>query len=79
MARSGGTPRLALGPLFPCRRRPGQLVHFALAALESLAPRKGSQDWYAFTHLSFIHESIKFFLFFLLKKNFFFFKKKKKS
>lgn len=71
-----GTPRPALGPPFPCRRSPGQPVRFALAALESLAPGKGSQDRYAFTHLSFIHESIKFFLFFLY---FFFFLKKKEK
>lgn len=64
----GDTPRPVLGPPFPCRRSPGQPVQFAPAALESLAPGKGSQDRFAFTRLSFIHESIKFFLFFLLKK-----------
>lgn len=62
-----------LGPLFP-RRSPG---HIAPAASESLAPGQGSQDRNAFTRLSFIHETIKFFLFFLLKKKGGFFLKKK--
>lgn len=72
MAGAGSTLSPALGPPFPCRRSPGQPVRFAPAALESLAPGKGSQDRFAFTRLSFIHESIKFFLFFLLKKEGFF-------
>lgn len=79
MGGPGDTPRLVLGPSFPCRRSPGQPVQFAPAALESLALGKGSQGRFAFTRLSFIHESIKFFLFFLLKKKQTFFLLKKKS
>lgn len=72
--RGQGQPETGAWPLFPCRS-PGCPVQIAPAALESLAPAEGSQDRNAFTRLSFIHETIKFFLFFLLKtkkKGFFF-------
>lgn len=77
MVGARGSLRPVLGPLFPCRS-PGCPAQIAPAALESLAPGEGSQDRNAFTRLSFIHETIKFFLFFLLKKKKSFFSNKKK-
>lgn len=78
MVGARGSLRPVLGPLFPCRS-PGCPAQIAPAALESLAPGEGSQDRNAFTRLSFIHETIKFFLFFLLKKKKVFFLIKKKG
>lgn len=63
MMGARGSPRPVLGPLFPCRS-PGYPARIAPAASEGLALGESSQDRNAFTRLSFIHETIKFFFIF---------------